>query len=78
MRPAGMPTTSNFVAQEDGTLSVHGVSPSCVPYEVEITDITRAACWEYYLRYAKYRRLSMGPLNGVGNLALGRGKRVSI
>jgi hypothetical protein len=44
----------------DDTITVHGVSPSCQPYAIEITDPHRAMRWANYLHFTRLKRRAMG------------------
>jgi|HubBroStandDraft_3_1064219.scaffolds.fasta_scaffold462857_2 hypothetical protein len=56
------------------TLLVSGMSVSCHPYQIQITDPRRAQLWAEYLRPRKFSCHSMGPQRKEARKKLGLGR----
>ena len=53
-------THARYAIGPTGTLTVRGTTTTLVPYEVEITDRTRALTWRRALDGRQYHRLCVG------------------
>lgn len=56
-----MSRNSSWILEPAGRLTVYGVTLTCQPYAVEITDPKRAMDWAKVLCACYYQRLTMGP-----------------